>query len=382
MQKNELLRTVNFDNAATTFPKPREVRDAVLYGMTVCGGNPGRGGHRLSMQSSEAVYQAREAIAGLFGGEPEHVVFTANCTHALNLAIHGVMAQGGHVIISDLEHNSVSRPVAALAQSGRCTYSVAHVSADDRETVENFRRLITPHTKAVVITLASNVTGQILPWKQIAALCRRNHICCIADGAQVCGVLPVSLSDGINILCAPGHKGLYGISGTGFLLTDGSVPLPPLMYGGTGSTSLDLQQPDFLPDALESGTVNTVGAISLHAGIGFLSRVGLETIHEREVKLCERLIRGLRQIPGTVIYRQEGADYVPIVAFRLEGQPPEETAQILSSSGFCLRAGYQCAALAHRALGTEAGVVRFAPGAFSRADEVDALLRVLHRCRK
>lgn len=367
---------MNFDNAATTFPKPREVRSAVLYGVDVCGGNPGRGGHALSMKSSEAVYEARAAIADYFGGEPEQVVFTVNCTHALNLAIQGVMAEGGHIIISDLEHNSVSRPTAALARNGKCRYSVAHVSADDNETVENFRRLITPQTKAIAFTLASNVTGQILPWKALAALCRRNHLCCIADGAQVCGVLPVSLRDGINILCAPGHKGLYGISGTGFLLTDGKYPIPPLMQGGTGSTSLDLEQPDFLPDVLESGTVNTVGAVSLRAGIGFLKRRGMQ-IHAHEQALCERFIRGLNQIDGAVIYRKPGARYVPIVAFRLSGQSPEETAQYLNTRGFCLRAGYQCAALAHRALGTEDGVVRFAPSIFNREYEVDALLRAL-----
>ena len=371
--------TVNFDNAATSFPKPPAVREAVLYALDQCGGNPGRGGHSLSMCASEAVFAAREAIAAMFGGESENVVLTMNCTHALNLAIQGILHNGGHIIISDLEHNSVSRPVAALARAGRVSYSVAHVSANDAETVENFRKLMTPRTKAMAFTLASNVTGQILPWKRLAALCAKAGICCIADGAQACGILPVSLSDGINILCTAGHKGLYGTTGTGFLLSDGRFWLPPLLQGGTGSTSLELTQPEFLPDSLESGTVNTLGAMSLRAGIGFVQQIGLPRIHAYETALCEQLLRGLRSMPNVTIYRQPGASYAPIVSFVIAGMPPEKTAAALDRAGFCLRAGYHCAALAHGGLGTKDGTVRFAPSVFNREAEVSALLAEIRR---
>ena len=226
-----MAQPVNFDNAATTFPKPPEVYAAVSYALEKQGGNPGRGGHPLSMAAGEAVYAARETVGNFFGAQPENVIFTSNCTHALNLAIQGVARRGGHFIISDLEHNSVARPVEALARAGKITYSVAHVYPEDARTVESFRSLITPRTQAMVFTLASNVTGQVLPWRALAKLCREWGICCIGDGAQVCGILPVTLEDGFHILCTAGHKGLYGAPGTGLLMTDGSVKIRPLMQG-------------------------------------------------------------------------------------------------------------------------------------------------------
>ena len=367
------------DNAATTFPKPPEVYAAVSYALEKLGGNPGRGGHPLSMAAGEAVYAARETAAAFFGAQPENVILTCNCTHALNLAIQGIARRGGHLIISDLEHNSVARPVEALARAGKITYSVAHVYPEDARTVESFRRLITPRTQAMVFTLASNVTGQVLPWRALAGLCRERGICCIADGAQVCGILPVSLEDGIHILCTAGHKGLYGAPGTGLLMTDGSFRIRPLMQGGTGSTSLDLSQPEFLPDALESGTVNTIGAASLRAGIRFLQRLGLERIHAYESRLCRRLQAGLEKIPGAVIYRHPEASYVPLLSFNLTGRQPEQVAEFLGMQGYCLRAGYHCAALAHTSLGTREGTVRFAPSVFNRESEVDGLVEQLKK---
>lgn len=374
-----MAQPVNFDNAATTFPKPPEVYAAVSYALEKQGGNPGRGGHPLSMAAGEAVYAARETVGNFFGVQPENVIFTSNCTHALNLAIQGVARRGGHFIISDLEHNSVARPVEALARAGKITYSVAHVYPEDARTVESFRSLITPRTQAMVFTLASNVTGQVLPWCALAKLCRERGICCIGDGAQVCGILPVTLEDGFHILCTAGHKGLYGAPGTGLLMTDGSVKIRPLMQGGTGSTSLDLSQPDFLPDALESGTVNTIGAASMRAGIRFLQRLGLERIHAYESGLCRRLQAGLERIPGAVIYRDPAASYVPLLSFNLAQRQPEQVAELLSMQGYCLRAGYHCAALAHTSLGTRDGTVRFAPSVFNRESEVDGLVEQLKK---
>ena len=255
--------TVNFDNAATTFPKPEAVRLALADAVKKYGGNAGRGGHALAMRTSAALYSARETAANFFGAQPENTVFAMNCTHALNMAIQGVMSGGGHMIISSLEHNAVARPAAALAKKGNVTLSVAEVFPNDEQTVESFRSLIRSNTKAIVCTLASNVTGQILPYKKIAELCRARNICFIADGAQACGVISVKLTDGINILCTSGHKGLYGITGTGLLVSDGKFPITPIMQGGTGSLSQSLAQPDFLPDALESGTPPIIGAMSV-----------------------------------------------------------------------------------------------------------------------
>ena len=368
---------VYFDNAATSFPKPESVYRAVQQAMRQTGGNPGRGGHPLAHRAGEAVYHARETAAGMFAAEPEHVVFTLNCTHALNLAVHGLLHQGDHVIISNHEHNSVARQAAALADSGIIRLSVANVFPEDDRTVAEFRRLLRPDTRAVICMLVSNVTGQILPYRQIAAVCRANKTAFLADGAQCCGVLPVTLQDGMQILCTAGHKGMYGPAGTGLLISDGTLALEPLMQGGTGSLSASLEQPDFLPDALEPGTVNVPGIAGLDTGMQYVKQKGTERIFMQETALCDRLIAGLRKMPDAVIYRQPGARYAPVVSFTLGREKPDETAARLAAQGFCVRAGLHCAPLAHRALGTPSGTVRFSPSCFNTEAETDAFLRAL-----
>lgn len=363
---------INFDNAATTYPKPLEVRAAVAEAVRKYGGNAGRGGHELAMRTSRAVFEAREAAADFFGAEPENVVFTLNCTLALNMAIQGIMSGGGHLIISHMEHNASARPAAELAHKKKISLSIAEIYDDDDKTVESFRSLICPDTKAIVCTIASNVTGRILPYKAIAELCREHGICFIADGAQACGILDIKLSDGINILCTAGHKGLYGITGTGLLISDGKFPISPIIQGGTGSASSSLKQPDFLPDSLESGTINIIGAISVKAGIRFVNKIGITKIRNHEDKICQRFIKELLNDDRIIIYRSPNCRYVPIVSFNIKGVMPEKTAEFLSKQGFGLRAGFHCAALAHDYLGTENGTVRFAPSVFSR--ESDAVL--------
>ena len=307
---------INFDNAATTFPKPASVCRAASEAIRIYGGNAGRGGHELAMRTSEALYSARETAADFFGAEPENTVFTLNCTHALNMAIQGIMADGGHIIISSMEHNSAARPAAALAIKKQVTLSVAEVYPDDEQTVESFRRLIRSDTKAIVCTLASNVTGQILPYRNIAELCREHDICFIADGSQVCGIYDIKLSDGINILCTSGHKGLYGITGTGLLLTDGKYPIKPIIQGGTGSSSLSLFQPSLLPDSLESGTPNIIGAVTVGEGIRFINSYGMDRLRSHEERLCSLFISGLKNTVGIRILRGNSSGYAPIVSCR------------------------------------------------------------------
>ncbi len=364
---------INFDNSATTFPKPESVIRAAREAMVRYGGNSGRGGHELAARTSEAVYSARAEAADFFGAEPENTVFTLNCTHALNMAIQGVMYGGGHMIISSLEHNSSARPAAELVRQGKASLSVAEVFPDDDRTVESFRRLMSDDTKAVICTLASNVTGQLLPYRRIAELCRERGICFIADGAQVCGIIPVSLGDGINILCTSGHKGLYGLTGTGLLISDGSYPIHPIIQGGTGSSSESMIQPDLLPDSLESGTLNTTGIMSLKAGIGFVKRTGTDYIFRHETELCEQFISLISDIDDIVVYRDKSASYMPIVSFNIRGMPSGRTADILAKQGYCLRAGLHCSALAHAQLGTKEGTVRFSPSVFSRSEDVSRL---------
>ena len=365
---------INFDNAATTFPKPRSVRQAMEMAMLKYGGNAGRGGHQLTERTSEQIFAARKEAAAFFGGKPENTIFCLNCTHALNLAIQGIVQPNDHVIISNLEHNAVLRPVAAMVRERGVQCSIAPVSVDDKETVAAFRARIRPNTRAIICTLASNVTGQILPYRELAALCNEHGICMIADGAQACGTLPVQMSDGINILCTAGHKGLYGATGTGLLITDTKFPIKPLLYGGTGSLSAKLEMPDFLPDRLECGTLNIAGILSLRAGIAFVKKTGTAAIFQHETACCNKLLSMLQTMPQVTVYRQPGAAYAPIVSFNIQNLSSEETAELLDQKGFCLRAGLHCAPLAHRAIGTiDGGTVRFASSIFNTLPEVVAL---------
>lgn len=365
--------TVNFDNAATTFPKPQSVRRALDEAISCYGGNAGRGGHRLTLATSEKVFDTRQTAADFFGALPENVVFTLNCTHALNYAIQGIMSGGGHIIISSIEHNSVARPVYALSENKNVLYNIVPAYDDDEKFLESLKKLIRHDTKAIVCTIAGNVTGRIMPYKEIAEICRRKKICFIADGAQACGILDIKLSDGINILCTSGHKGLYGPPGTGLLISDGEYAITPIIQGGTGSSSMNLIQPDFLPDGFESGTVNTAGIIALKAGIDFVRSKSTNKIYEHENRLCQRFINSLNNNKISV-YRTEGLKYAPVVSFNITGIAPEEAAGLLSDKGYCLRAGLHCSPLAHKTLGTEDGTIRFAPSVFNNERQVYGLV--------
>lgn len=370
---------INFDNSATTFPKPRSVKAASAAALEKYGGNPGRGGHAISLASANAVFRARENIADFFGASPENVVFTLNCTHALNLAIKGVLKPGDHVIISSFEHNSSARPVHALSKSG-VKYSIAEVFPESALTVESFRSLIRPDTKAIICTIGSNVTGQIMPFLELGMLAEKHGLCFIADGAQACGVIPVKLSDGINILCTAGHKALYGPTGTGLLISDGKFPITPIMEGGTGSASIELEQPDFLPDSLESGTVNTAGIIALNAGVDFVRKLTLKKIFTHETALCRQFISGISDLDSVIIYRERNANYLPIVLFNIKGMPSDETASALNDMGFALRGGLHCSGLAHKSLGTlPNGGVRFAPSVMNSSSEVAKLVSAVRK---
>lgn len=375
------MKQVYFDNAATTFPKPPSVAEAVREAVLRFGGNPGRGGHYFSQKAAEAVYSVREQAAAMFGAEPENTVFTQNCTHALNLAIKGILRPGDRVIISSMEHNAVARPVYALTKSG-IRADVAMVGRSDEETVKNFRELIKSGPRCVICTAASNVTGRVNPIREIAEICRENGVCLIVDGAQACGVIPIGLGDGMNFLCTAGHKGLYGPTGTGLLISDGKYSLNTIIEGGTGATSGELEQTGFMPERLESGTLNTVGIAGLGAGIRYVREMGISRIHRREEELCKMLTDGLRGIDGAKIYRR-GERFVPIVSFNLEGIPAAALSNALSGEGFALRGGLHCAALSHKTLGTlPDGTVRFSPSVFSSEGDVAALINSLKKIYK
>lgn len=377
---------IYFDNAATTYPKPGSVIRTAEKALYDYGANPGRAGHKLSLDTSMMVFKSREKCAGFFGGDAENTVFTLNCTHALNFAIKGVCAANGkcHVITTDLEHNSVIRPVHALSEQGKISYSIANTGETDAELVKAVSDLVRRDTRVIVMTAGCNVNGRITPLKKIGELCRKKDICLIADCAQAAGVIPLSLSDGINIICAPGHKGLYGPMGTGMMITDGKYPLKAIIEGGTGSVSTEITQPDFLPDMLESGTINTPGAIALGSGVDFVRSKGIDRIYTHETALCSLFIERCEKNRRITVYRSPKTEhYLPVVSFNVDGVEASELARVLSDNGFYLRGGFHCNFLAHKKQGTsDSGTVRFAPSVFNTRLDVIKLTDFLNKTFK
>lgn len=375
---------IYFDNAATTFPKPLAVKNAVDEALLRFGANPGRSGHELAAQTAQRIYETREKAAAFFGAEDvEQVVFTQNCTHALNIVIKGLFRPGDHVVISDLEHNSVLRPVYALAARGIITYSVAETFADDDKTVMSFCNAIRSNTRAIIATHASNVFGLKLPAKRLGAVARKYGIYYVMDAAQTAGAEPIDMKEmQIDFLCMAGHKGLYGPTGTGILITPYGGRLTPLTEGGTGSVSFDYEQPDFMPDRLESGTLGTMGIIGLGAGLDFVSRYGIETIACREMQVLSAVYEMLQTCEGIKLYTRKPAReaQVAVLSFNIEGLSSEETTRLLNEEGFAVRGGLQCAPLAHKKFGTDqGGTVRVSVGAFNTVEQGCALANAVRR---
>lgn len=372
---------IYLDSAATSSPKPLFVSDAVLSGMRLSA-NPGRGGHEMSMRAAREVFEARKALSSFFNlGKPENVIFTSNCTHSLNIAIKGLIEKGSHVVCSDLEHNSVLRVLENMKRNGRITYSRAKTFPYDMDTVKSFEKEIRSDTRAIVCTHASNVFGDRLPIEKIGEVCRKNNLIFIVDAAQSAGVLPIDMEiAGITALCLPGHKGLYGSMGTGALLLSCDT-IKPLIFGGTGSESDNLLQPESFPERLESGTLNLPGIMSLRAGCDFVRKTGLTHIHEYENSLCGILYDFLISDKRYEVFsRTPSLNSVPIVSFRRKNQHSEETAEYLNRNGICVRAGYHCAYLAHESRGTdETGLVRVSTGVFNNENEIKKLINCLNK---
>ncbi len=377
---------IYFDNAATSAPKPVAVQTAVQRALHSLSANPGRSGHDASVAAAQEVYACRAAAAELFGfSHPERVVFTGNCTQAINTVIKGVVTPPQNVVVSSLEHNAVMRPVERLRRQG-CTVTVAEVFFDDPEaTVRSFARAITKDTRLVICTHASNVCGLRLPVEQIEALCRQRGVPFMIDAAQSAGVLPLALDElAADYICAPGHKGLFGPMGTGVLLCKGEAPLP-LTEGGTGNASASLEQPPDLPERLESGTLNVPGIAGLHAGISFVKQKTPAAIHAYEMRLTGFAYEQLRHMRGVTLYTPfpDPSTYVPVLSFNVGDRSSEETAARLNEAGFALRAGLHCAPAAHRRLGTiETGTVRFSPSVFNSRGQVERLLWQIERLAK
>lgn len=372
---------IYLDNAATSWPKPPEVSEEMQRVLINYAGNPGRGGHEAALQAARLIYQVRVDISEFFGVDsPTQVIFTSNATHALNQALFGFLRPGDHVITSSLEHNAVARPLWALAQQG---VQVTEISADNERgfSLKDFEESFKENTKLVVTLHASNVTGVMLPIEQIGSIAKAHGVPYLLDAAQTAGVFPIDLSKlPIDMMAFPGHKALLGPQGTGGLILKESISLRPLIYGGTGSLSELDKQPDFLPDALESGTLNGVGIAGLGAGVRYLRERGTDGIRQREQALCQRLSDGLQSINGVRLYGGiKAEEKAPIVAFNIGNHDSMYVGFELSKRAEVIaRAGLHCAPHVHQTLGTIVqGVVRFSPSHFTTEFDIDMALEAV-----
>ncbi|HEY9076436.1 MAG TPA: aminotransferase class V-fold PLP-dependent enzyme [Anaerolineaceae bacterium] len=377
---------VYLDNPATSFPKPPEVLRAMTAFTENVGANPGRSGHRLSIESARIVYAAREAIAEMFHApDPTRIIFGQNVTDAINLALMGLLHPGDHVITSSMEHNAVMRPLRALEQTG-VTLSVIPCAPDGSLDPQLLENAIRPETVLIVINHASNVNGTILPARAAGAIATRRGLLFLCDVAQTGGILPIDMqADGIDLLAFTGHKGLYGPMGTGGLIIGERVDLhrlKPLRRGGTGSRSELEIQPEFLPDRFESGTLNAVGLAGLNAAVRWLLQRGISTIHQQEQELTSRLLDELRSIPGVQVYTPpEKYRRVSVISFNIQGIEPSEVGFTLDDEfGILSRVGLHCAPAAHRTLGTfPSGTVRFGLSAFTTPAEIELALQAVQQ---
>ncbi len=367
---------IYLDNAATSGRKPTSVISAVGNALSKYSANAGRSGHKLSQSAAFAIYIAREKFCEFFGASGvENVAFTLNCTHSLNCVIKGVLHKGDHCIISDLEHNAVLRPINKIGVS----YDVAQVSlTDDEQTVKNFERLIRPNTKMVICTGASNVIGRLLPIEKIGMLCRKYNLLFAVDAAQTAGVIPIDMKRmNIDYLAIAPHKGLYGPMGVGVLIAEKPL-FDTIIEGGTGVDSVNINQPDVMPEKLESGTLPLPAIMGASAGIDFVNRVGIGNIHHKEMALIRRLYRRLSNTKSVKLYTEMPTidEFAPVLSFNLDGLSSVETAQQLDKFGIAVRAGLHCAPLAHKKLGTiDVGTVRIAPSFFNNEAQIDFLIK-------
>lgn len=373
---------IYLDNAATSFPKPEVVYQALDRFARQSLANPGRAGHKMALAAERALDDGRHLLNQFFHGEaPERFVFTLNCTDALNMAFKGVLSDGDHVITSDLEHNSISRPLRKMELEGRITLTRLRADSEGALHPDDFRRAITPRTRLIAVTHASNVLGTLQPVAALGKIARERDIFFLVDAAQTAGVVPVDIQAmNIDLLAFPGHKSLLGPTGTGALYVGSRVKLRAWREGGTGGDSSSETQPQEFPYFLEGGTPNVLGVAGLTAGVKYVQEQGLEKIRQHEVELCERLWRRLDEMGGYEVFgHRDPARRVGTLSFRSEVLPATELGGILDQAfDIAVRPGLHCAPYIHRSIGTfPEGTLRVSPGAFSTNDDIDQLARAL-----
>ena len=374
-------KVIYFDNAATSWPKPPQMLEAVRRFNDEIGANSGRSGYQRSVQSARIVYETRQRLADIFNlRDPLRIVFTSNVTESLNLALKGLIIPGDHVITTSMEHNSVMRPLRYLESQG-VELSIIPCASTGELDPDNIKKLIKPNSKLVVINHASNVVGTIQPVREVGHIARENGLLLLIDAAQTAGAYSIDMeADFIDLLAFTGHKSLYGPMGTGGLLIGDRVDaekLQPLKRGGTGSHSEFEEQPDFLPDKFESGTLNVFGLAGLNASLEWIQSIGIEKIRNHEKTLCQQLINGLQKIPGIHVFGIKDSDLqTAVVSFTVDGFDNAKAGELLDEEfGVLCRIGLHCAPSAHKTLRTfPNGTLRFSLGYFNNKEEVDSTL--------
>jgi len=379
-------KIIYFDNAATSYPKPEEVIQAMVHFSRMIGGSPGRSGHRLSIDAARVIYEARERVCQLFGFKnSSRVVFGANATEGINQGLKGLLRAGDHVITSSMEHNSVMRPLRAMVEEG-LELTVVSCSPEGFLDPQDAKKAIRPNTRMLAVNHASNVVGTLQPLKALGTICWEKNILFFVDAAQSAGAIPIDMEqEKIDLLAFTGHKALFGPQGTGGLILGERVEekeLIPMKRGGTGSRSELEEQPDFLPDLCESGTPNAVGIAGLLAGVDFVLREGVEKIRVHEMRLTQKLLQGLLAIPGVVLYGPRDArKQLSTVSFNIQEIAPSEVGLRLDEEfGILCRVGLHCSPASHRTIGTfPQGTVRFGLSYFNREEEVAEALQAVGR---
>jgi len=366
---------IYLDNSATSFPKPPAVIHAIGEYLGSYGASPGRSAHSMSVKAARAVFETREMIASFFNlDSSERVIFSANATLALNIALKGLLNKGDHVIISHMEHNSVHRPLRYLERAGLIELSVAACDKAGFVDLDHFTNLFRPNTKMVAMIHGSNVSGTVQPISEVGKICKQNNVIFLVDAAQTAGFIPINVqSDCIDILVFTGHKKLYGPPGIGGLCIGKDIQIKPFIHGGSGSQSELDTHPGAYPDRLEAGTPNTAGIVGLKAGLEYVMNKGLETIQKSQLDLTELLIEKFRNLEKIKIFGPDAIENrLPVVSVNIVGIDPGELSRILDRDyGIMTRPGLHCAPLAHKAIGSfPQGTTRFSIGAFNTEDDI------------
>jgi len=379
------MKKVYFDNAATSNPKPDSVLDAMQHYLKCICTSPGRGGYGQGLEAGRIVFETRRKIKDLFNApSEENVIFTPNVTYALNFVMMGLLKSGDHVITTSMEHNSVIRPLRFLERTRQIEVTVVPCDAQGKLAPEDIRNAIRDNTKLIVMTHASNVTGQIMPVEAVAKIKEQAGVFFMLDTAQSAGVLDIDFKRlKLDFLAFTGHKSLYGPPGTGGLVISNAAAkaVDPVIHGGTGSLSDSEMQPGFLPDKFEAGTPNTVGIAGLSAALDFINEKGIDSIREHERQLTLAFIRGLKQIPRIKVYGSEDPEErVGTVSISVEGVDLGKMAYELDADyGIMIRSGLHCSPLAHKTIGTfPEGTLRFSFGVFNTMEDITYGLEVLN----